>query len=292
MARMGRKLEFAASDRSPGRRISRRRLKCRSVFGALVLLVGTGMTPLLAQTAVEGASSYAVASIKPTAADGPQNIFVQAGGTFRAEALSLQSLISDAYDIGCVHFLDCDLYIVGGPAWVTRQHFVILAKPDHPDKVTGMDALWALARPRIRALLADRFKLKIHHEQKEMQGYALVVAKGGPKLKDPDDSHPNSAGPGMVTSNTTIRKLARTLGRYLRSPVIDHTGIDGTFKIELIYSPTSLYPDASDLTAYPRTRDLPSVFQAVQEQLGLRLEPARLPVDVIVIDSAELPSED
>ena len=143
-------------------------------------------------------------------------------------------------------------------------------------------------------MLADRFHLAVHREVKEVPGYFLVVGKDGPKihaLSDADAAAPApatqrgaapSSGTRRVRMRTTMTYVALMLGVITRRPVVDRTGLSGEFDFELEFAP----PDApaADSSA-------PSVFTAVQEQLGLRLESAKVPAEIVVIDRAEKPSE-
>src|SRR5262249_43937130 len=146
----------------------------------------------------------------------------------------------------------------------------------------------------IKNLLADRFHLAIHRETKEVPGYVLVVGKDGPKIRAFKESDVKVAPPtqrrgaGPATSprcsaqRRTMTDDAFMLGVMTRRPVLDKTGLTGEFTIDLEFAP----PDApaGDSSA-------PSIFTAVQEQLGLKLESSRVPAEIIVIDRAERPSE-
>lgn len=197
--------------------------------------------------------------------------------------------------------------MVGGPAWIDADRFDIAAKSAEAD----LDANGMMPPEqfmlRLRVLLEDRFQLKAHWETREVPAYALVVAaagKLGPKLKvhtgicgragseivPPPGSPTSHCG---VTANRTptsgtvigtgirMDTIARNLSNAAGRTVFDTTGLTGAFDFELLFTPEQS-PDTTG----------PSLFTAVQEQLGLRLEPGRGPVDVLVIDSAERPSPD
>lgn len=167
----------------------------------------------------------------------------------------------------------------------------------------------------IRTMLADRFQLVVHNEKREMPVYAIVLARAdgrfGPQLKrseldcnavaeaikrgaaTPPQRSPDrpfcgtQTGPGMVmTSGVQMTDFARNLSPSTGRIVLDRTGLTGPFDIDLKFTPDPLGPGVGD----PAT-DVPSLFVAIQEQLGLKLEAMRAPVDVLVIDSAERPSE-
>lgn len=190
--------------------------------------------------------------------------------------------------------------IEGGPDWIHSERFAIDAKAD------GQPSIQMMQGPMMQTILEDRFKLKIHRETRQGAVYELALGKGSPKLKPLQAGSCMPVAPGsplplapdgqhlcrrMVSprgkvdiEGGTLRTLADLLGMVLDRPVIDRTGITSYFEIHLAFSPDDL--------AEPRpvTPD-PGIFQAMQEQLGLRLVPARGPVDVLVIDRIERPSE-
>jgi uncharacterized protein (TIGR03435 family) len=142
----------------------------------------------------------------------------------------------------------------------------------------------------LQALLTDRFKLSLHRESKEMSVYALVAGKNGPKVKTAESasgiSSHSDGGPIHVSATVGMDGFANYLSQRLDRPVLDQTGLKGLFEIKLDWSPDSIQrPGAND--------DLqgPSIFTALQEQLGLKLEGRKAPVEVLVIDHAEMPSE-
>jgi uncharacterized protein (TIGR03435 family) len=145
-------------------------------------------------------------------------------------------------------------------------------------------------------LLADRFKLAVHWETRELPVYALVVAKNGPNLhkaKEADGGSHISAGTGQFTSQgTTMTEMAQTLtqelSRELGRVVIDKTEIAGRYDVALKWTPET---GTASSNAEGATDSGPSIFTAIQEQLGLKLESAKGPVQVLVIDHAEMPSE-
>jgi len=193
--------------------------------------------------------------------------------------LSLKLLIAMAYRF------DSEL-IKGGPAWLDEQHYDVAAKlpPGAPkDRVPEM----------MQALLAERFKLAVHRETKDARIYYLVAGKGGPKLKksdgadapDPDhvrgDRTPASLIPGGVIGHAiTVQQLAGLLGHAAGYRVVDHTGLAGNFDVNLRWR-----RDDRDTSS-------PDLFAAIQEQLGLKLEPAKGSVEVLIVDHAErIPTE-
>jgi uncharacterized protein (TIGR03435 family) len=200
------------------------------------------------------------------------------GPSVRASAMSLSNLVAYAYDLKSYQ-------IVGSPSWADSDRYDIAAKADGEGTLTRDQV-----RQRLQPLLADRFQLKFHHEMKEMSVYALVAGKNGPKLKE---SAPDATtlltlrSTGNRTAEMTVSKgdmgqLARQFsnGNGVDRPVLDRTGLSGTYDYKLTW--------AADP---PPDSDAPSIFTALQEQLGLKLEPTKAPIDTLVIDHAEKPSE-
>jgi uncharacterized protein (TIGR03435 family) len=196
---------------------------------------------------------------------------------------------------GC-SFVSYGGFISGGPAWLRSERFQIqaLMPEGSPDYTTGqfLNGEAPKLETMIKSMLADRFHLAVHREVKEVPGYILVVGKDGPKIhasSDADAAAPAtqrgavpSSGSRRVRMRTTMTYVALMLGVITRRPVVDRTGLSGEFNFELEFAP----PDApaADSSA-------PSVFTAVQEQLGLKLESAKVPAEIVVIDRAEKPSE-
>lgn len=157
-----------------------------------------------------------------------------------------------------------------------RDRFEINAKAEGPAKDPELLEM-------LRTLLAEQFQLAIHHEQKIAPAYALVVAKSGLKIKPVEGATGSSSkgGRGVMTAKgVTMAKLAETLSRNLGAPVADLTETAGAFDFKLEWS---VEGDANDAQS--------ALFEALQSQLGLKLESRKLPVDVIVVDKAEKPSE-
>ena len=202
--------------------------------------------------------------------------------------------------------------IEGGPDWMHSERFDIDATSD------GQASILMMEGPMMQAVLEDRFQLKIHRETRQGPVYELALGKGSPKLKPLQEGScipavvgrpvpeltadqrrcRNMANPrGSVEfEGGTLSMFAGLLGLALDRPVIDKTGIMGQFAIHLVFSPddSATRRPATDNPGAPaavRTPDAPGIFQAIQEQLGLKLVPARGPLDVLVIDHIERPSE-
>jgi uncharacterized protein (TIGR03435 family) len=192
--------------------------------------------------------------------------------------MNLVSLIITAYDVRTYQ-------ISGAPTWAYSEAYDIAAKAPGDARLTN-DRL----RPMLQALLAERFGLKVRHGTKVMPVYALKVAKKGPKVKEssPDATTSVSYHMGAVTqmafSKTSVAQFARGLSSFADRPVIDRTSLKGNYDLKLEWSSDDSQP-AQDVGA-------PSLFTAIQEQLGLKLEPQNGPVEMLIIDRVEKPSED
>lgn len=258
---------------------------------------------------------YEAATIKPSKGFGPGSrigVWAAADG-FSAWFITLQQIISVAY--GVERF-----QISGGPSWLPSERFDIEAKMDAATagalKKLSQDQRVLAQQQMLQALLADRFQLTVHRETNELTTYTLVIGKGGPKLQEakPGDTYPNAhAAPdgthlgagsmwggvldGEVTAQAVpIAKLAQNLTQMLGHPVLDETELKGIYDFKLQFTPDDRLQPPSGLA--PSTRlpvppadsNAPSLFDALQEQLGLKLESGKGPVEVIVIDHAQRPS--
>jgi uncharacterized protein (TIGR03435 family) len=149
---------------------------------------------------------------------------------------------------------------------------------------------------RIQALLADRFQLQLHRETKELPLYALVVDKNGPKLQEPANGRKEmdfETGRGQLKArNIPMPYLTRYLSRGLGRVVVDKTGLGGKYDFALTWDPEEIRVSAPPVDVPPPSdSNAPSIFTALEEQLGLKLESRRGPVDVLVIEHVERPSE-
>lgn len=264
----------------------------RFLLGLLVALF-----PSFAQTADHLA--FEVVSVKPNfsgAAGG--SVRITPGGRLVAQNATLRVLIGSAYDVR-------DFQLFGGPDWVKAEHYDIEAKAQNDAPTEQMISLM------LRGLLADRFRLITHRETRDLPVYRLVIAKGGNKLKpavggnctpmvpppNPSQIDPNTFRPcsGFNTVNGMLRggrvgmeRLAIALSRILGRTVIDDTGLTGTYDVNLLWKPDET--QALQIPLPVVDPSAPSLFTAIQEQLGLRLESGKGPVEVLVIDAAEKPS--
>jgi uncharacterized protein (TIGR03435 family) len=238
--------------------------------GKLRILTVTAAIGLQAQSPL----AFDAASIKLH----PEPVYASrsdASGTYATwTAETLRDLVVEAYGLKYYQ-------VTGGPHWVESDHFDISARAPGDTAPTHDEF-----RQMIQTMLADRFQVKAHREMKEIPVYALVVGKNGPKLKDPDMN--SREGYAMVDnkdfhivqSHATMQRLADHLSDSADRPVLDKTGLAGLYAYKLDFSLGNSTTDS----------DLPAMSTAV-EQLGLRLDPQKAPVEILIIDSAEKPSE-
>jgi uncharacterized protein (TIGR03435 family) len=262
---------------------------------ALILAFVGGVALVSAQAPVDS-PRFEVASVRPNTSDDPPSMNVPPRGSVVITNVPLQNVIVNAHGLPAFRIVDA-------PDWIGRERFDITAKA--PD-----DAAPGQARLMMQALLADRFALRVRREIREQQIYALVVAhddgRFGPDLKrstadcstgntpSPLSATPESpcgalfgVGPtgGTIVSNgQPLTRVVSALSMAVRRSVVDRTGLNGAFDVRLRWS--------DDVNVGAGSNDTPSIFTALQEQLGLRLEPSRGPVEVLVIDSVERPAPD
>jgi uncharacterized protein (TIGR03435 family) len=215
--------------------------------------------------------AYEAASVKLNTSGDPHSGTDGSKGQIVMTNLTLERLIERAYGVKPTQ--------VSGPNWLADVHVDIMAKfpPDTKDS----------EHPQmLRALLEDRFKLAVHRETKELPGYALLVAKGGFKLKpvdveDDDTQHQGGRIQTLAAKGTSMALLADLVSRYLNTIVVDKTGIDGVYNFDLRW-----------VSDEEKAEDIPTLPIALQETLGVRLQAQKVPVDVIVVDRVErVPTE-
>jgi uncharacterized protein (TIGR03435 family) len=250
--------------------------------------------------AADADPAFDVATIKPNDSGATQmRGLVIRGREFRTNASSLQDLISFGYSVQSKQ-------IVEGPAWISSDRYDITALPN-AEGVPNTEQV----RVMIRKLLADRFALKFHHEKREMSAYVLEVAKSGHKLT-PDESKGNLPGLGfrpgtdgvtLVVGNATMADFTGFLQvLVLDRPVVDRTNLTGKFDFKCTFTPDDSQfnghppklpaPAGADGAQSPTadTAAAPSLYEAMEKQLGLKLTAEKTMVDVIVIDHVEKPS--
>jgi len=273
--------------------------------------IALGLLALL--NAQSGRPEFEVASIKPSA-PGTERAFMgtRGPGRFDAENIPIRSFIAEAYGVKSFE-------IYGAPGWLGSDRYDITAKIEAPPK-QSIEAMMADIHLRLQTLLEDRCALKVHRETKELPVYTLTVVKGGVKLKPPNcvtfdiNNHPPPPAPGeprpnicgnlrtgrngtsstMRVTGIAMKDLVRWLAVNVGRTVIDNTGYTDTFDAVMEWTPdASLRPGPGDDPSKPApSSDTvgPSIFTALQEQLGLKLESSKGPVEVLVIDHVEKPS--
>jgi uncharacterized protein (TIGR03435 family) len=236
-----------------------------------VLLLLTGALALGAQT-----PAFEVASIEPNRSESGGSSIRRSAGRLRMENVPLRKLTLWAYGVP-----DDREYALAGPDWMATERFDIQA-------TFPADTTPEQVRTMTQRLLAERFQLKLHSETRERPIYALVVAKGGPKIQAVEDGQARTSGaPGQFeATKITMLKFADMLARFTGQKVVDDTGLKGVYDFTLEWSPeqTKMPAPEDGVAAGPSG---PSVFTALQEQLGLKLEGRRGPVDILVVDHME-----
>jgi len=321
------------------------KVKAKEIPGMLRAIMGAGLVVLTSCAAFAQSTgtlpSFEVASVKPAApiTDGRIRVMMRGGpgtpdpGQITYTNVTVKSLMTNAYNVKG--------YQISGPDWFESQRYDITAKL--PPGTTKEQFQLML-----QSLLAERFKLTLHHQSKELPMYALVVAKGGPKMKESvdDPNAPTAGGPNaaigggratigkdgfpqlppggrggkmmiginggrmrMAGNGQSMGELAELLSNQLSRPVLDMTELKAKYDYTLEFAPDEAsmgmmkgmpmpMPSPGDgaggpgPAATPDGSSGPTIFSAVQEQLGLKLEGRKGPVDMLVIDSLEkVPTE-
>jgi uncharacterized protein (TIGR03435 family) len=265
---------------------------------AAIVLIGSTVLTSIASHAQS--PTFEVASVRRNVTGGAGLAGPQPGGRFIAVGVTLRRLVAGAYD---------DVLVIGGPGWMDTDRFDINARADG-------DAPPAEIVRMVRSMMADRFKLVLHTETRDMPVYLLNTARTdrrlGPTLRESDAKCAQDArnyvpklAPGpppcgdfrlgaraLTARGMTMPRLAGLLKGRVGRPVVDSTGLDAAYDLELEWSSDLGLQQAppGSAGADAITPDGLSLFTALQEQLGLRLEASRGPVDIIVVDSAEPPT--
>jgi uncharacterized protein (TIGR03435 family) len=259
---------------------------------------------------------FEVASVRSNNAGGRIVLQTPPNGRVNIVNATMNMLMTIAYDLP-------DYRIVGGPDWLASSRFDIQARPAADFRpqppCTAANCPESPVQLMMQTLLADRFQLKIHRETRELPVYELTVAKNALKLKQVDPpSLPTSGdpptlplpapgpagavtlpkpppgplvleGPGMFAASAMpFEDIPHFLSRLFGRPVIDKTGITGFYDVNLQFAPEGFPGGVADAQA---ADPAPSIFTALQEQLGLRLDSAKGPVEVLVIDNVRKPTE-
>jgi uncharacterized protein (TIGR03435 family) len=252
-------------------------LQRRRVFLAAVLsMAGTLATRAQAPSP---AASFEVASIRLSNTDPvPFTADNEPVSRFPANHFYIRNLPL-SFILGIAFGID-QRYTEGGPSWMQSQNYFIDAKVEGDQQLTAEQM-----RPLLQNLLAQRLGLKAHHESRLVAGYEMVVAKDGPKLQPTKGASGfGSIGPDRLEgAGESTATIAQFLSYAVKQPVVDHTGLTGAYDIKLSYAP---------LNATNADSTNPDIFTAIQEQLGLKLVPAKVPVDYLVIDHVDrVPTE-
>jgi uncharacterized protein (TIGR03435 family) len=278
------------------------------LYPRLLIALFVLVTAVIGQAQSPPDPQFEVASIKlNTSGTRAVSIGASSPRVFKAENVWLRFLIETAWNVK-------DYQLSGGPDWATSNRYDIDARTD-------TDASFEQMRPMLQALLKDRFQLALHRESKDLPVYALVAAKGGIKLKvsakencitrDPN-APPSAPTPGqtylsfcggLATSPRSLsgiaismEQLTTALSNTMQRTVIDQTGFSGPFDVHLEWTEDQSTPGfyapglAPAVSALPANGSGPTVFTVLQEQLGLKLESAKGPVTILVIDHAVRPS--
>ena len=235
--------------------------------------------------------AFEVATIKPSDPAKPEQIITLRGAEVITTNVTVHALINLAY---WLH----PKQLTGGPAWTESEKFDMTGKPDAPGQ-PNVDQM----KMMIQKLLADRFQLKFHFEKRELPVYAVRLAKTGAKItKSQDDPKGipgwnfgrTASGMTITFRNSPMSQFTAVLQNSTDRPVVDQSGLSGRYDFTLTFTPDAAQaallggppPPAGD-----NPDAAPDLFAAFQQQLGLKLEPTRAPVDVMVIDKVEKPSE-
>lgn len=243
------------------------------------ILIAWGATVLSGQS-TPTQPRFDVASIKPTSSTDPRrHITGMQRGDFKATNYTLKDLIRLGWDVRSYQ-------ITGGPKWLDTDRYNVEVKPEAPFDVPGPGNEGEhRLRLMVQSMLANRFKLKLHREVKEMGVYFLTIGRSGPTLSRTAQSvdqgpHIQDGRGLLIATKADMPLFSRALAGELGVTVIDKTNLSGDFDLKLEWTPDE---DA----AIPTSSSGPSIFTALQEQLGLKLESGKAPVEVVVVDYAE-----
>ena len=237
---------------------------------------------------------FDVASIRPSkAADLTNRLGPTPQGGLRGENVTLTQLIALGY--GVRPFL-----IVDAPGWASAERFDVVATPDSPEEpgpgatVVTREVFRDRVRQRLQMLLAERFGLVVRPEMRPVPVYKLVVARGGHKMApaNPDDARRMESNPRLLRgTGVDLKTVADALAGILLRPVLDETNLSGNFNLEMHFADTRLEAPAEAVSGGAGDSTAPTIFGAINERLGLRLESARAPAPVFVVEKAHRPSE-
>jgi uncharacterized protein (TIGR03435 family) len=261
--------------------------KIKSVQQTAIVPFGLYLLAVLhlpAQETAKPRRQFEVASIKPNIS-GPPRVYkepfaLSPEGRLTATNVTLVDVIVRVYPTRRIQ-------MQGGPYWIDSDRFDIVAKADTSDQPLE-PGQW---QTMVQAMVEDRFRLRYHRETQEKQVYALTVANEAPKLEPSKDGEVTSLIPGehgqMIFRKMSIAGLVNTMANILHTPVVDRSGIDGFFDFTL--DPDRFAAQEGDETPFRREEFGERVITAVREQLGLKLERQKAPLEITIIDHAERP---
>jgi uncharacterized protein (TIGR03435 family) len=292
---------------------------------AILIVTGTAGLAVRAQSPAAITPNFEVASVKPCkdgGSGGRNGGGDRPPGRLHVNCETVTDLIRDAYDLlangrmphGTISRNSRTVPIEGGPGWINSERYYIDAKAEGPQTQEMMRG------PMMRTVLEDRFKLKIRRETRQGPVYELKVAQGGPKLEPVENGSctpvedfdfrklapgqkPSLICNGAMVQNGKLAFLAMSIADFCQNltwnaldrPAIDKTGIAGKFNFHLEFAPDEAAPNLHSAGVDPAAAPLdtagPSVFTALQQQLGLKLERATGPIEFLIIDHVEKPSE-
>jgi uncharacterized protein (TIGR03435 family) len=284
---------------------------------AKALLATTGMITLAAPVLVgilnmPAGRAQPQAEVKPfeVASIRPSDPNVRRGGLqltpdggLNVMNMSVKQLIAFAYNLPCGK--NCDPFILDAPGWADSKLFDVRAKGPQADDSTDakltdeqLKPLRDQVRQRLRLLLAERFRLVVRNDRKEMPVYELMVVRNGHKLKESAETEGKGGSVRgerghMVADHVPMQFLVMNLVQMLGRPVIDRTGLTGRYDFTLDYAPSIAGPGPKDAGSPEAASEFsgPSIFTALQEQLGLKVEPSKGPVEILIVERLEQPTE-
>jgi uncharacterized protein (TIGR03435 family) len=247
----------------------------------ILIVIGVGTMP--AQT-TDQRTAFEVASVKLSKPDRGGLMVIQpmpGGETYIARNVSLRMMIKAIYKI-------TDSQIAGGPDWTDTEHYDIDAKAERPSTIDELHEMF-------RTLLMDRFQLRFHQETRTLPAHVLAVAKSGTKLKRSESQEAlgvpiKPSGPGRITGErVSMSYLAWYLSLQLGTPVVDGTALEGFFDFTLFWSPNPGL-NSPGVRYRDDTANELDIFAALEDQLGLKIESVKAPVNVFVIDQVAKPN--
>ena len=258
-------------------------MKIRAVFQAGLLAAGILLHAALVFGQTTPPATFEVASIKPSQAEPGSTTGSSGNGRYVLRNATLKRLMRGAYNLP-------ETLIFGGPKWVDDERYDVDAKA--ATRVSDHELMMML-----QSLLAERFHLVIHRETRPMAGYALVVAKVGLKATPTAPgagSRTNATRGGIDAQGCSMATLAQRLSEAVHLPVADFTATEGRFDFTLRWAPEDTRAAATGPSDKPGTTadaSGPSIFAALQEQLGLKIESRKVPTEVLVIDRVDRATE-